>query len=223
MAKLSENDIRLIGKGAGVIQGVTEKVIREGQKLGLTFADFHHLATPDGDKTLSQMLGIIVAAKQASKIVCPNAKIERRITLTIKRPANPVDLLLGTECDYIYPWMKTHHPDWKGPESETITVALIDMGENFNRDDSLAVILRLGCEVCIDNAALWTISGSKENRNLQREIGIMDPETVWLDGGGDECVAALYGSSGGRHAYLGGIASSWYRRCRVLALCKKQV
>lgn len=217
MAKLNENDIRLIGRGAGVIQGITEKVIREGRKLGLMFADFHRLATPEGDETLEQMLGIMVAAQQASKIVCSNARIERKITLTLDRRQSPRELLEATKCDYIYEWMKTHCPEWKGPHTEVVTVALIDMGEDFTRDDSLAVIPRLGLNLAQDNAALWTLS--KEHPDLQRNTWVIDPGTVWLDEGGDRCIAYLSGSSDFRNACLRRVALWWYRNYRVLALC----
>lgn len=136
------------------------------------------MAKPQGDETVEKMIGIMVAAQQASKIVCPNARIEREFKLTLDRRQSPRELLEATKCDYIYEWMKTHYSEWKGPQTEEVTVALIDMGEDFTRDDSLAVIPRLGLKQASDNAALWTFS--KDHPDFQRATWVIDPGTVWL-------------------------------------------
>lgn len=218
MAKLNENDIRLIGKAAGVVQGITEKVIREGRRLGLTFADFHRLATPDGDETLEQMLGIMLAAQQASTIPCPNARIECEMKLAVDRRQPPRELLKATKCEYIYDWMKTHCPEWKGPQTEEVTAVLIDMGDHFTHEDMNSVISRLGLKKTVDNAALWTIA--KDQPDLQRTTWVVDPGTVWLVGYGGECLACLDGGPDYRRAGLSGVAGGWSRVCRVLALRK---
>lgn len=228
MAKKSKDEVKWLERGAGVVLGLANKVVPLALRRGLGVGDFHWLTTPDGDETLGQMLDLMAAARHpaqqdqpATPAILerfPNARIEREFELTVDRTGAPADLLLATGCDYIYEWMKSHHPAWKGSGVTTEKAVVIDMGSDYKRDDALAVIDALGLARCPDSATLWTLS--KTHPDLQRDIGIMDPETVWLVRRGDSCVAILGGNSDSRYASLIRVEDRWDRDYRVLALRK---
>jgi len=148
----------------------------------------------------------------------PKPRIERTFKLTLDYSMAPADMLRATKCDYIYQWMLEHCPGLKGTGRVEVTANLIDMGGYWTRNESLAAIDALGLVRTPDNAALWTLS--KDHPDLQCEIWVVDPETVWQDENGNPCVTCLGGRPGERSARLDRVESRWVRRNLVLALSK---
>lgn len=184
------------------------------RELGHELASF--LFDPKHTGQVREFLRGLVATSRRPNILhrFPNARIRRESKLTVDRTGNPSDLLLA-ERDKMYEWMKSHHPAWKASGVTTETVVLIDMGDDYRRDDALSVIEAFGLTPCPDNATLWTFSNT--HVDLQQENWILDPGTVWRDRYDDSCVAIMCGLPGYRRAYLGRVNEGG-RDIRVIAL-----
>ena len=148
----------------------------------------------------------------------PKPTIEQEIKLTLDYDISPADTLCAAKCDWIYPWMLEHCPAaWQKTGKVEVTVVLIDMGGVWETAEALPAISELGLVAPADNCALWTLSAKYSD--LQREIVVVDPGTVWTGERGHPCMAFLRGGHGDRSADLGGgVARGWDRSVRVLAL-----
>ena len=240
MAKRSGPDLKLFDTVMGIQQDLVAKLTMEGKKHGLRFRDARWLVTEEGRPTLMEMVSVLAEARKPKKRKprqtpvaaplsdpplpksilgrFPNARIICEIQLRVDRTVKPIDLILATRCGYINEWMKTYTPEWQETGIRDETAVIIDMGANYEHEDSLAVIDALDggkIESCPDRATIWTLS--KDQPDLQREIWVMDPGTVSLDGSGGPCVAYLDGGSDRRGADLDRVAGGWDRCCRVLA------
>ena len=240
MAKRSGSDLNLFDNVAGIQQDLIGKLVTEGARQGLRFRDARWLVTKEGQPTLVKIVAMLAEARKPKKRKprqtpvaaplsdpppwkpilerFPHARIMHEVQLRVNRTVKPIDLILATRCGYINEWMKTYTPEWQETGIRDETAVIIDMGANYEHEDSLAVIDALDggkIESCPDRATIWTLS--KDQPDLQREIWVMDPGTVSLDEGGGPCVACLSGDSGGRRARLGRVAGGWGRYYRVLA------
>ena len=240
MAKRSGSDLNLFDNVAGIQQDLIGKLVTEGARQGLRFRDARWLVTKEGQPTLVKIVAMLAEARKPKKRKprqtpvaaplsdpppwkpilerFPHARIMHEVQLRVNRTVKPIDLILATRCGYINEWMKTYTPEWQETGIRDETAVIIDMGANYEHEDSLAVIDALDggkIESCPDRATIWTLS--KDQPDLQREIWVMDPGTVSLDEGGGPCVACLSGDSGDRGASLRGVAGGCNRFYRVLA------
>lgn len=211
----TKKDVSAVVSGMGIALAILVKLWEKAKKRGITEEEFHALARGDGERHLDALIESIIAIRQPAR---PKPTIEREFTLALDYSKSPADTLRATGCDYIYSWMLEHCPEWKGTGKMEVKAALIDMGADWHRDEALAAIGELGLLVAPDNCALWTLS--KDHPDLQREIWVVDPGTVWTGESGGPCMAYLDGDPDDRNADLLGIAGRWARLSRVLALRK---
>ncbi|MFA7314876.1 MAG: hypothetical protein WC025_03015 [Candidatus Magasanikbacteria bacterium] len=208
-----------MGLGLSILTILTDKA----KKRGLTDEEIHSLATPNGERYIDQLVENMAAARNSSFVQSGRktiARIEQSFPLILDYNISPVAMLEATGCNYIYEWMKTHHPAWNCTGTVEVMAHLINMGRDWDRNEALVAIQELDLRPAPDNAALWTLSGSKEHFDIQRKVWIVDPETVWLGKDDDQCVAFLNGFSDYRFADLDRIAYKWDCHFRVLALSK---
>lgn len=144
--------------------------------------------------------------------------IERRIRLTLDYSVAPIVALRATGCDHIDQRMLEICPvSWKRSHTAEVEVCVIDMGRAYQSDEAKLAISELGLVVPPDNMALWTLS--KVHPYLQREIGIMDPGTVWQGEDGAPCFAYLDGpASGIAQRVWVTTQTGWVRAYRVIGL-----